>query len=78
MTGYVRDVRSTPIRGADGSTRGWVRLDMDRIGHANQTEFCITIDTSSYLSPLEARLFATRLRELADSAEVLLERGVVR
>lgn len=75
MSAYVRDVRSLPVLGADKTVRGYVRLDMDRIGHSKQTEFCITIDTTSYLSPMEARAFAHRLREVADSAEAVLESG---
>jgi hypothetical protein len=72
---YVRDVRSLPVLGEDDTCRGWVRFDADRVGHANQTEFCITIDTTSYLSPVEARRFAERLREVADDADSLLLQG---
>jgi len=65
----MRDVRSLPVRGEDLSVRGWVRLDADRVTRPNATEFCITVDTSSYLSPFEARGFAGALIEQADEAE---------
>lgn len=71
----TRDVRATPVFGQDGSCRGWVRLDADRVGHADQTEFCVTVEAGSYLSPFEARAYADRLREVADAADVLLEQG---
>lgn len=78
MTAHTRDVRSLPIRGADGTTRGWVRLDADRVGHANQTEFCITINTTSYLSPAEAQAFAAALLTTAALAERMLQDGAAK
>jgi hypothetical protein len=69
---HSRNVVSLPVRGDDGSCRGWVRLDRDRIGHANQTEFCITIDVTGYLSPSEVRALAERLVDVASAAEIHL------
>lgn len=67
-----RTVEATPIFGEDGSCRGWVRFDVDRATARQGTEFCITIDTSSFLSPFEARAFARSLVDLADMADRLL------
>lgn len=74
----TRNVEATPVYGEDGSVRGWVRLDADRVGHDNQTQFCITVDTSSFLSPDEARAFAKTLSQVADDAEVRLALGGTR
>lgn len=70
VIGVRRKVDSYPVFGRDHSCRGHVRLDLDRIGHANQTEFCITIGCNGYLSPYEARQYAARLLEVADHAEL--------
>lgn len=75
MRDSTRDVRAFPVRGRDGSVRGWVRLDADRVGHANQVEFCITIDTTSYPSPHEAREFAAGLIATAALADEMLNAG---
>lgn len=66
-----RDVRAEPVFGEDRSCRGWVRVDVDRIVRPDATDFCITIDTTSYLSPFEARAFARALVFQADEAERL-------
>lgn len=72
----TRDVRSFPVCDAAGMTRGWVRLDADRVGHANQTQFCITVDTTgAYLSPFEALAFAAKLKVVAAEAEALIAKG---
>lgn len=76
-SGPTRKVRTMPILDASGSCRGWVRLDEDRIGHAKQTQYCITIDTSGYLSPEDARVTAQMLEELANIADQALDAGEV-
>lgn len=75
MKNPTRDVRAEAVFGMDGSCRGWVRLDADRVVHPHGTEFCITIDTTSYLSPYEARAFARVLEHQADEADRLRERS---
>lgn len=65
-------MRAVAVLGEDASCRGWVRIDVDRLhGKPIRTDFCITIDTSSYLNPFEARAFADALRKQADEAERL-------
>ena len=68
----TREVLALPVFGEDKSCRGHVRIDVDRLTAAPiRTEFCITIDTSSFLSSWEARAFAAQLIEAADQADAL-------
>ena len=70
----TRDVRALPVFGEDKSCRGWVRIDVDRLtARPIRTDFCITIDTTSYLSPWEARAFAEQLVKAADEADRVAE-----
>lgn len=72
MKDPTRDVRALPVLGEDASCRGHVRIDVDRLrGQPVFTGLCITIDTTSYLSPWEARAFAAQLIKAADKADGL-------
>lgn len=65
------EVESCPVRGYDRSVRGWVRVHTDRVlNRLSPTEFAICVDTTSFLSPFEARRFAQALEAAADRVEM--------